>query len=120
MIVAELAAEGKQLDVFVTDLCPHHSQELQEIVQPLLRDGMLRPGGLVVLTFKFGGGYTEESFDKQAAEQASQLEGLLEPGRTTLVHLMANRLRERTLIGYARQTPEPQPESEPEPAAVFH
>ena len=101
VIVSELAAEGKVLDIFVTDLCPHHPREMQDILQPLLRDGMLRPGGLVVVTFKFGQGHTEAAFDKQAAEQVAQLDGLLQKGRTTLVHLMANRLRERTLIGYA-------------------
>lgn len=34
-----------------------------------------------------------------------QLDGLLEKGSTKVVHLMANRLRERTLIGYAAAGP---------------
>jgi 23S rRNA U2552 (ribose-2'-O)-methylase RlmE/FtsJ len=110
VIMAELASEGKQLDIFVTDLCPHHAEELHSILQPLLT-GMLRPGGLLVVTFKFGSGYTEEAFDKQAAQEVAKLDGLLQTGRTTLVHLMANRIRERTLIGYAANgAEEPEPE----------
>ena len=48
----------------------------------------------------------------QAAQQAAKLDGLLEQGRTTLVHLMANRIRERTLIGFAALPP---PAADPEP-----
>jgi hypothetical protein len=36
------------------------------------------------------------------------LDGLLEKGATRVVHLMANRLRERTLIGYAAAAPGPE------------
>ena len=110
VIMAELASEGKQLDIFVTDLCPHHAEELHSILQPVL-SGMLRPGGLLVVTFKFGTGYTEEAFDKQAAQEVAKLDGLLQTGRTTLVHLMANRIRERTLIAFAAHAAEePEPE----------
>ena len=80
----ELRAEGRQLDIFVTDLVPKSHDELQAVLQPLLRNGWLRPGGLVVVTFKFGQGYTEATWDKLARDQARQLEGLLEADTWTV------------------------------------
>ena len=62
-----------------------------------------------------GSGFTEEAFNRQAEQEVAKLDGMLQKGRTTLVHLMANRIRERTLIGYAALeqpvVPEPEPEN---------
>ena len=44
-----------------------------EVLHPLLKGGILRPGGLMVVTFKFGSGYTEETWDRMAAQQAAQV-----------------------------------------------
>ena len=111
-ITAELtedAAAGKSsglLDIFVTDLVPHREEELiEEVMRPLLSatPRIIRKGALVVLTFKARAmrGNSEAGVQKIAEDQARKLDGLLEVGRTTVVHLMANRLRERTLVGYA-------------------
>ena len=54
----------------------------------------------MVLTFKCARGYTEAAWEKIARAQVAQLDGLLAPGETTVLHLMANRLSERTLVGY--------------------
>ena len=47
--------------------------ELMEVLHPLLKGGILRPGGLMIVTFKFGSGYTEETWDRMAAQQAAQV-----------------------------------------------
>lgn len=44
-----------------------------EVLHPLLKGGILRPGGLIIVTFKFGSGYTEETWDRMAAKQAAQV-----------------------------------------------
>ena len=64
---------------------------------------LLRKGALVVLTFKAKAtrGFTEARCSDLALEQVRRLDSLLEPGRTRVLHLMANRLRERTIVGYA-------------------
>eukprot|EP01065_Artemidia_motanka_P033154 TRINITY_DN40115_c0_g1_i1.p1 TRINITY_DN40115_c0_g1~~TRINITY_DN40115_c0_g1_i1.p1 ORF type:complete len:499 (+),score=103.87 TRINITY_DN40115_c0_g1_i1:82-1578(+) len=101
-IAADAAAVGRVLDVFVSDLCPHEEDELLSVVKPLLEGTLVRPGGLVVLTFKLTHGHSVSTWDKMAREQAACLDRYLQPGRTRLLHLMANRTRERTLVGYAR------------------
>ena len=55
----------------------------------------------MVLTLKVKAtrGFTESRCAEAAEAQRMKLEGLLEGMR--VVHLMANRLRERTLVGYA-------------------
>ena len=64
------------------------------------RPRLLRKGALVVLTLKVKAtrGFTESRCAEVAEAQRMKLEGLLEGMR--VVHLMANRLRERTLVGY--------------------
>lgn len=104
-ITVELTAAGRQLDVFVSDLVPHDQGELMDVVRPLLASTprLLRKGALIVLTFKATAtrGFTEDGCSDLAEEQVRKLDGLLEPGRTRVLHLMANRLRERTIVGYA-------------------
>ena len=55
----------------------------------------------MVLTLKVKAtrGFTESRCAEVAEAQRMKLEGLLEG--MCVVHLMANRLRERTLVGYA-------------------
>ena len=64
------------------------------------RPRLLRKGALVVLTLKVKAtrGFTESRCAEVAEAQRMKLEGLL--GGMRVVHLMANRLRERTLVGY--------------------
>ena len=104
-ITAELVAAGRQVDVFVSDLVPHTEGELMDVVRPLLTSTprLLRKGALVVLTFKAKAsrGFTEAGCSDLALEQVKRLDTLLVPGRTRVLHLMANRLRERTIVGYA-------------------
>lgn len=100
VIGAELAAEGRQLDVFVSDLCPHNREELVEVGRAVLSSGILRSRGLVVLTFKMGMGHSEATWDKLAREDAARLDEWLEDCQ--LIHLVANRSRERTLVGYTK------------------
>jgi 23S rRNA U2552 (ribose-2'-O)-methylase RlmE/FtsJ len=104
-IAAELMVAGRQVDVFVSDLVPHTEGELMDVVRPLLTSTprLLRKGALVVLTFKAKAtrGFTEARCSDLALEQVRRLDSLLEPGRTRVLHLMANRLRERTIVGYA-------------------
>ena len=93
---------GRQLDVFVTDLCPHRENGLVEIVTPLFTwsPPLLRAGALVVLTFKALKGHSERSWAAQAQAQADHLSGFLVG--TRLLHLMANRKGERTLVGFVK------------------
>ena len=65
----------------------------------------MRAGALIVLTFKAKAtrGFSEQSCSDAAESKAAKLEadGLLQAGRTRVLHLMANRRRERTLVGFA-------------------
>ena len=88
----------RRADIFVTDMCPHAENELLDMLKPLLRSGLMRTGALVVLTFKCGKGYSEAAWEAIARAQVAQLDGLLTG--VTVLHLMANRLSERTLVGY--------------------
>lgn len=122
IIDAELAAEGRRLDVFVSDLCPHNREELVEVGRAALSSGILRSKGLVVLTFKMGMGHSEATWDKLAREDAERLDEWLEDRQ--LIHLVANRSRERTLVGYTKpcaageaRAPSPKPKPTPKAAS---
>ena len=115
--------ENKGLvDIFVSDLVPHREDELiEEVVRPMLSRSiggggntggggggggrLVRAGALIVLTFKAKAtrGFSEQSCSDAAESKAAKLEadGLLQAGRTRVLHLMANRRRERTLVGFA-------------------
>jgi hypothetical protein len=110
------------VDIFVSDLVPHREDELiEEVVRPMLSRSiggttgggttgggggrLVRAGALIVLTFKAKAtrGFSEQSCSDAAESKAAKLEadGLLQAGRTRVLHLMANRRRERTLVGFA-------------------
>ena len=81
-------------------VCPRSAASLTPLAL-CCRPRLLRKGALVVLTLKVKAtrGFTESRCAEAAEAQRMKLEGLLEGMR--VVHLMANRLRERTLVGYA-------------------
>ena len=64
--------------------------------------GLLRPGALLVTTFKAAGGYGDAAYQRQIAGLARLLEPYCEPGSSRLLHLFANRPRERTFVARAR------------------
>ena len=108
MIAAELGRGDDQqqqlVDVFVSDLVPHRKRELTEVVVSALEARLLRPGALLVLTFKGtkSRGFSEATWSEEVAEEAAPLMQYLEEGTVRVVHLMANKLHERTLIGFAK------------------
>lgn len=85
-------------------LVPHRKRELTEVVVSALEARLLRPGCLLVLTFKGtkSRGFSEAAWSEEVAEEAAPLMPFLEEGTVQVVHLMANKLHERTLIGFAK------------------
>ena len=95
---------GKELDVLVCDMFPHNSSELVDVLRLLMgaTPRLIRRGALVVFTFKALTGCSEATWDLLAREFVEEIEkeGWLQEEKTRVLHLMANRARERTLVGY--------------------
>ena len=86
-----------QADILVSDMCLHslsqQSMELLHAAQPLLISG-----ALIVLTFKCTTGHCAATHDLQVAELVGQLKAAFLLSDVAVIHLLANRNSERTLI----------------------
>lgn len=96
------AGDVPALDVYVSDMM---LQKRESAVGVLKTDGileLLRPGSLVVVTVKGSEvpGHSKRSFDKAISHIVEEFETYCEGVQS--LHLMYNRERERTLVGYMR------------------
>lgn len=90
------------LDVYVSDMM---LQKRESAVSILKSDGvleLLKPGSLLVITVKGSEvpGHSKKSFDKAISHIVAEFETYCEGVQS--LHLMYNRERERTLVGYRK------------------
>ncbi|CAE8586906.1 unnamed protein product [Polarella glacialis] len=104
--LAERQREGRlpPLDVLTSDMYLGMGRSCS-VVRALEEDGalsLLRPGALVVVTLKGTEvrGHSKLRFDAQLAPVVEEFKAICEG--VQLFHLMANRERERTLVGFKR------------------
>ena len=96
----KLQAQGVLLDIWVSDMC---LKDMGYQVNCMLaaRDmAVLRKGLFFVLTLKCTLGHAKVTFDRQVAEEVARLEENNRVRDLQIIHLFANRIGERTIMGY--------------------
>lgn len=91
-------------DVYVSDAVLHDADAQERLLAGAVDAGLLRDGATVVVTFKSAPGRgAGEGYERAARARAESL-GRRLCDEWELVHLFANRRRERTFVGRLRRT----------------
>jgi 23S rRNA C2498 (ribose-2'-O)-methylase RlmM len=96
----KLQAQGELLDIWVSDMC---LKDMGYQVNCMLaaRDmDVLRKGLFFVLTLKCTMGHAKCTFDRQVAEEVARFKENNRVRDLQIIHLFANRIGERTIMGY--------------------
>jgi 23S rRNA U2552 (ribose-2'-O)-methylase RlmE/FtsJ len=95
-----LQAKGVLLDIWVSDMCLK-DMSYQVTCMLAARDmAVLRKGLFFVLTLKCTLGHAKSTFDRQVAEEVVRLKEHNLVRDLQIIHLFANRIGERTIMGY--------------------